>query len=97
MWTQAVAAAFPVTHVESAVCCCCGKRDCCGSPAPSNPQPPPTAAVRLAAEDQSRLPMPAVTRSLTVFVSPVRKCSLPPVAQRVPALPLFQRDCALLI
>ena len=100
IWTQAVAAVSPVVHVESAACCCCcncGKRDCCEAPAPSNPQAPPTAAVRLAAQEQAMLPKPAVSESRTVIVSPVRKYSLPPVAQRVPALPLFQRHCALLI
>jgi hypothetical protein len=99
MWTQAMAAMSPVVHVESAACCCCdcGKRDCCEAPAPSNPQPPLTAAVRIAAQDQAKLPKPVVIESRTVLVSPVRKYFLPPVVQRVRALPLFQRHCALLI
>src|SRR5262245_15901638 len=101
MWTQAVIAAFPVVHVESAVCCCCdcGKRDCCGSQAPTsaNPQSPSTAAVRLTAQEQAKLPKPGITEQRPVFVSPVRKNFLSPVAQRAPALPLFQRHCVLLI
>ena len=99
VWAQAMAGVAPLAPRKVATCCgcACGNGACCEVPAPSRSPAPPTSAARITPASQTQLPAPTITVArLTPVVAPPT-ISLPPASQRVPVLPFYERDCALLL
>ena len=99
VWAQALAGSAPFAPLKVAACCgcACGKGGCCEAPVPSRSPAPPTSTARISPASQTQLPAPTITIArLTPVIAPPT-ISLPPASQRAPALPFYERDCALLL
>jgi hypothetical protein len=99
VWAQAMAGVAPLAPRQAAVCCgcACGTGGCCGAPAPSRAPAPPTVAARISPASQTQIQAPSVSVARLTPVIALPAISLRPVFQRAPALPFYERDCALLL
>jgi hypothetical protein len=100
-WSQVVQAHAPAAGVGrgAKTCCCsdCGAACCCV--APESPESPPVPAVPVSSSSQDLLSLAAPAASAWILpTAGARELSFSPVPARAAAgVPLYARNCALLL
>ena len=99
VWIQAVAAVQPTAAAPPAKCgcCACKKMDCCVGRSTSESQPLPVAPVPAAAQNHFSAVLSTLVAWTLPAPTPAQVSSFDSAPTSALAVPLFQRDCALLI